>query len=241
MDGYFLNLNSEENFVGNKFCDFNNVEDCDDNSLYCEFCQHAGCDFIRKLDNPIFQLKITLLYLKFNLTLIQIKKEIFEEIPSENKLIKLNDLNKIFDKLEDEKELIVLKENIEINNLIEEKEEKEIFKFLFSILEHWATKHFVYGNRFGFLNELNLKIFIWQIIKINENKSLVVLLESFFENYLNKFRFVGSNLFKLNSVIVRFVPLTPFSFLKLLKNGQSVLGYRTRRAVSDDTKINFRS
>ena len=39
-------------------------------------------------------------------------------------------------------------------------------------------------------------------------------------------------------VILWFVPPTPFSFLKLLKNGQSVLGYRTRRAVSNDTKIN---
>ena len=33
----------------------------------------------------------------------------------------------------------------------------------------------------------------------------------------------------------------PFSFLKVLKNGQSVLGYRTRRAVSNDTKIKSRS
>ena len=28
-----------------------------------------------------------------------------------------------------------------------------------------------------------------------------------------------------------------FFFIKLLKNGQSVLDYRTRRAVSNDTKI----
>jgi len=35
---------------------------------------------------------------------------------------------------------------------------------------------------------------------------------------------------------------TPFfSFLKVLKNGQSVLVYRTRRAVLNDTKINSRS
>jgi len=38
-------------------------------------------------------------------------------------------------------------------------------------------------------------------------------------------------------VILAFVPPTHFSSLKVLKNGQSVLGYRTRRAVSNDTKI----
>jgi len=41
----------------------------------------------------------------------------------------------------------------------------------------------------------------------------------------------------LNMVILRFVPPTPFSFLNVLKNGQSIFCYRTRRDESNDIKI----